>query len=352
MMEGPVKAYVIRQIGPLAGNPAPLSFEERPVPVPGPGEVRLRVLTCGVCHTELDELEGRTPPTRFPRIPGHQVVGIVDAVGSGVPLERLGQRMGVAWIARTCGECSYCRSGRENLCPYFEATGRDLDGGYAEFMTAPASALHAIPPVFDDAHAAPLLCAGAVGFRALRLTGLTNGQSLGLTGFGASGHLTLQLARALLPRTPVFVFARSENARAFARDLGAEWAGDTAEPPPEQLDAIIDTTPAWTPVLHALDALAPGGRLVINAIRKEAADRNVLQQLDYVNHLWREKSIQSVANVTRADVRDCLRTAAAVPVAPTITAYPFREANRALIELGTTESRGARVLTVAGIDGH
>lgn len=341
-----MKAYVLRRIGPITADTPPLSLEERPAPIPGPAEVRLRVLACGVCHTELDEIEGRTPPQRLPRVPGHQVVGLVDAVGPRVPPGEIGKRVGVAWIADSCGACRYCQTGRENLCSDFVATGRDVDGGYSEYMTALASAVVPIPDVFSDTDAAPLLCAGAVGYRALRLAGLANGQALGLTGFGASGHIVLQLARALLPDSPVLVFARNAGGRSLAMRLGAAWAGDTVDEPPIAPDAIIDTTPAWTPVIRALEMLAPGGRLIVNAIRKESADRSALADLDYARHLWHEKGIQSVANVTRADVRDTLRLAARLPVSVTATIYEFTEANRALQDLRQDHALGAKVLRV------
>jgi propanol-preferring alcohol dehydrogenase len=203
---------------------------------------------------------------------------------------------------------------------------------------------HAIPGGIDDVEATPLLCAGAVGFRALTLCNLSNGQTLGLTGFGASGHLVLQMARHLFPDSPIFVFARSAAERVFAAQLGAAWTGDSADSPPSGVDAVIDTTPAWLPVLAALEALAPGGRLVINAIRKEAGDREVLSGLDYDRHLWREKSLSTVANVTRRDVAECLRLATQIPLRPHVTAYTLEDANRALLELKRGEIRGAKVL--------
>ena len=318
-----------------------------PDPTPGPGEILIRVSTCGVCHTELDEIEGRTPPPRLPVIPGHQVVGRVEGLGRGAEGFRAGDRVGVAWIFSACGQCVHCRRGEENLCDRFRATGRDANGGYAERMTAPAAFAHAIPDAFTDAEAAPLLCAGAIGYRSVRLAGLEDGQSLGLTGFGASAHLVLKLVRHRFPRTRVFVFARTEPERAFARELGAAWAGDTAERSPELLRAIIDTTPAWAPIVAALENLERGGRLVVNAIRKEDADKDALLGLDYPGHLWLEKEIKSVANVTRSDVRDFLRLAAGIPLRPEVQEYPLEEANRALIELKAKIIRGAKVLRVA-----
>ena len=342
-----MKAMVLKGIGLLAENPAPLAAEELPAPLPGEGEILLSVTACGVCHTELDEIEGRAPPPAYPVIPGHQAVGRVAALGKGAGRFRIGDRVGVGWIHRACGTCGACRGGNENLCELFCATGRDANGGYAEFMTAPEEFAHPIPGVLSDAEAAPLLCAGAIGCRSLRLAGIRDGEILGLTGFGASAHLVLQMARRLFPRTRIFVFARSESQRAFARDLGAAWTGATEETPPEKLRAVIDTTPAWKPVLEALRHLAPGGRLVINAIRKEETDKAELLRLDYPAHLWLEKEIRSVANVTRRDIRECLELAASIPLRPEVEEYPLSEANRALAELREGRVRGAKVLRIA-----
>jgi propanol-preferring alcohol dehydrogenase len=337
---------LLTAIGPLHDNPAPLEPADWPEPVPGPGEIVIRVSACGVCHTELDEIEGRMPPPRLPIIPGHQVVGRVEALGAGASLFRPGDRIGVAWIFSACGTCRYCRRGEENLCADYRATGRDAHGGYAERMIVPEAFAHAIPDVFTDSAAAPLLCAGAIGYRSLRLTRLENGQSLGLTGFGASAHLVLKLVRHRFPDSRIFVFARGEGERAFARALGATWAGDTAEPAPELLSAIIDTTPAWTPIVAALRNLEPGGRLVVNAIRKEDADKDALRTLDYPVHLWLEKEIKSVANVTRDDVREFLQLAAEIPLAPEVQEFALTEANQALRELRTGSIRGAKVLCI------
>ena len=341
-----MRAMVLRAIRPLKDDPAPLEPADWPDPVPGTGEILIRVNTCGVCHTELDEIEGRTPPPRLPIILGHQVVGRVETLGEGADGFVVGDRVGVAWIFSACGACDDCKQGEENLCDQFRATGRDAPGGYAELMTVPAAFAHPVPDAFTDAEAAPLLCAGAVGFRSLRLTGLVDGQSLGLTGVGASAHLVLKLVRHRFPRTRVFVFARSEAERAFARELGAVWAGDTSEPTPEKLTAVIDTTPAWTPVVAALENLERGGRLVINAIRKEDVDKEALLGLDYPRHLWLEKEVKSVANVTRYDVREFLRLAAEISLKPEIREYPLGEANRALVELKSKDVRGAKVLRV------
>jgi alcohol dehydrogenase, propanol-preferring len=341
-----MRAMVLKALGPVRDAPPPLEPADWPDPTPGDGEALIRVSACGVCHTELDEIEGRTPPPRLPVIPGHQAVGRVEALGQGADGLRVGDRVGVAWIYSACGHCDHCRRGEENLCEQFRATGRDAHGGYAERMVAPAAFAHPIPDAFGDMEAAPLLCAGAIGFRSLRLAGLEDGRRLGLTGFGASAHLVLKLARHRFPNSPVYVFARGEAERAFARELGAAWAGDTAERAPEPLDAIIDTTPAWTPVVAALGNLKPGGRLVINAIRKQDGDKGALLGLDYPAHLWLEKEVKSVANVTRYDVREFLRLAAEVPIRPEVQEYALEESNRALVELKAGVIRGAKVLRV------
>jgi propanol-preferring alcohol dehydrogenase len=341
-----MKAMLIHHIAPLADDPNPLLLSERPIPEPGAGQVRLRVAACAVCHTELDEIEGRTPPPRLPVIPGHQVVGRVEKRGSGAERFQIGARVGVGWIFSACGDCPACRAGNENLCPEFQATGRDADGGYAEFMVVDEQFAAPIPEVFSDVEAAPLLCAGAVGYRALRLANLQDGQHLGLSGFGGSNHQVLQLARHLYPKSRVFVFARSRSEQEFARSLGASWAGDPSEKAPRRLNAIIDTTPVWQPVVEALRNLAPGGRLVINAIRKEDVDKNSLLNLDYAGHLWMEKEIKSVANVTRADISGFLEAAARANIRPETQVYALEEANQALRELKERKIRGAKVLKI------
>lgn len=342
-----MKAMVLNGVSGFAENPEPLVPAEIPTPIPGKGELLIAVTVCGVCHTELDEIEGRTPPPVFPVILGHQVVGRVASVGPDAGRFRPGDRVGVGWIHWACGSCDACRFGNENLCPQFRATGRDVHGGYAEFMTVPSAFAHPIPGVFSDEEAAPLLCAGAIGYRSLRLTGLSDGRNLGLTGFGASGHLVLMTVRRLLPHTKIFVFARNAREREFARGLGAVWAGATEETPPEKLHAIIDTTPAWKPVVEALRHLLPGGRLVINAIRKEEKDKAELLRLDYPEHLWMEKEIKSVANVARRDIAEFLELAAEIPIRPEVEGYPLTEANRALGELKAGKIRGAKVIRIS-----
>jgi propanol-preferring alcohol dehydrogenase len=339
-----MKAMVMNRIVQLSEGVEPLELWDLPEPEPGKREILIKVSACGVCHTELDEIEGRTPPPRLPVVLGHQVVGRVEAVGEEARAFQPGERVGVAWIFSSCGFCSMCRDDCENLCPRFEATGRDANGGYAELMTVGEGFAFSIPEGFSDSEAAPLLCAGAIGFRSLRLTGLKNGQRLGLTGFGASAHLVLKMVAHRYSDVEVFVFARSEKERRFARELGAVWAGDTAEKSPEKLDSIIDTTPVWRPIVEGMKNLTPGGRLVINAIRKENIDKDQLMHIDYPTHLWMEKEIKSVANVSRSDVRNFLQLASDIPIKPEYQEYSLQEANKALLELKARKIRGAKVL--------
>ena len=342
-----MKAMVLRRLCQIEEDPEPLALEHLPVPTPGRNEVLVRVAVCGVCHTELDEIEGRTPPPELPIILGHQAVGRVEALGPESSRFSIGDRVGVAWIFSSCGSCRYCCEGNENLCSDFRATGRDANGGYAEYMTVPQNFAFKIPDRFADSEAAPLLCAGAIGYRSLRLTGIENGQPLGLTGFGASAHLVLKMAQHRYPKSPVFVFARSEKEQEFARELGAAWAGVTEDTSPKRLAAIIDTTPVWKPIVEAMRNLEPEGRLVINAIRKEETDKEYLLQLDYPNHLWWEKEIKSVANVARRDVSEFLRLADEMGIEPEVQEFPLEQANTALVELKTRKIRGAKVLRIA-----
>ncbi len=335
-----MRAMSLERISSLTDNPEPLKLVELPQPVPAEHEILIRVSACGVCHTELDEIEGRTPPPRLPVIPGHEVIGYVEEAGSAAKRHKTGDRVGVGWIYRSSGEDD------ENLSPEFRATGRDANGGYAEYMTVHERYAYPIPEVFSDTEAAPLLCAGGVGYRSLMLTGIGDGDPLGLTGFGGSGHLVLQLAKHIYPESDICVFARSARERDFALELGASWAGDTEDQPPAPLQSIIDTTPAWRPVLAALGNLRPGGRLVINAIRKEGGDRDLLADLNYENQLWMEKEIKSVANVTARDIDRFLRVAAEIPVQPEVQTFALEEANAALRDLKAGHLRGANVLTI------
>ncbi len=341
-----MKAMVLKNLCDLGINKEPLKLQDIPKPFPNEGEILVKVSTCGVCHTELDEIEGRTPPSRFPMVLGHQVVGRVEKTGKDASRFTIGDRIGIAWIYSSCGTCDYCLSGKENLCESFKATGRDANGGYAEYMTIPEDFAFKIPDAFSDMEAAPLLCAGAIGYRSLKLTGLINGQNLGLTGFGASAHLVLKMAQYKYPDSKIYVFARSEKEREFALELGAFWAGDTEDKPPEKLNCIIDTTPVWKPVVEALKNLKSGGRLVINAIRKEDHDKDYLLKLKYPSHLWLEKEIKSVANVERSDVSEFLDLAAQIGIKPEYQEFRLEEANKALLELKNRKIKGAKVLKI------
>ncbi len=342
-----MKAMILESVTSVEQNSNPLVSSNVPDPVTGDDEILIQVSTCGVCHTELDEIEGRTPPLRFPVIPGHQVIGTVKETGKKVRRLKKGDRVGVAWIFSSCGKCSYCLSGLENLCPDFKATGRDANGGYAEYMTVAESFAYKIPDIFTDSQAAPLLCAGAVGYRSVKLASIRNGHNVGLSGFGAAGHLTLKVIRHKYPDSKIYVFARSKTERAFALEIGAAWAGDIDDEVPVQMDSIIDTTPVWKPVVVSMKNLKPGGRLVINAIRKESIDREYLKNIDYSSHLWMEKEIKSVANVTRADVTEFLEIASRIPIIPEFQEYKLQDANKALIELKNRKIRGAKVLKIS-----
>lgn len=342
-----MKAMVLRGTYDLLNNDTPLELLEIPTPKPAEGEVLIRILACGVCHTDMDEAEGRVVPPSLPIVPGHQVVGVVEEHGSGVRSFDAGDMVGIAWIGGACGKCSYCSSGRENLCHDFIATGRDRNGGFAEFMVADADFVHLIPEGMDAVKTAPLLCAGAIGYRCVRLSGITDGDAVGLMGFGASAHLVIQLLRHSYPLCEVFVFARGERERLFAMELGASWSGGIEERSPRQLSAIIDTTPAWKPILRSLENLVPGGKLVVNAISKESSDINSLLGLNYQSHLWLEKEIKSAANVTREDVAGFLSVASTLGIEAEVTEYGLEEANAALLEMKSGGGRGARVLRIA-----
>ena len=335
-----MRALVLKNIVSLDEVESPLELVDLSVPQPHRGEVLVRVAACGVCHTELDEIEGRTAPPRLPVVLRHEVVGRVEQLGDGIKRLKEGDRVGVGWIHSSNGAAD------ENLSPEFRATGRDVNGGYAEYITVPEQYAYPIPDQFTDVQAAPLLCAGAIGYRALKLANVKDGDRLGLTGFGGSAHLVLQLARFLYPKSQVYVFARDQAVREFAINLGAHWSGDTAERASQPLHAIIDTTPAWKPVVEALSNLRPGGRLVINAIRKEDRDKEYLLNLSYHEHLWMEREIKTVANITHHDIREFLPIAAEIPIRPEVKTYRLEEANQALLDLRRGQIKGAKVLIV------
>jgi propanol-preferring alcohol dehydrogenase len=317
---------------------SPLILRDVATPLPKPGEVRVRVHVCGLCHTDLHTVEGDLAPHKRPVIPGHQIVGVVDARGSNVTTYREGDRVGIAWLHSTDGSCEYCGRGLENLCLNGRFTGYDVDGGYAEYSIVPAEFCYPIPDVFSDEHAAPLLCAGIIGYRSYRLAGIRPGENLGLYGFGASAHLVIQLARH--QKCNVFVFTRSEAHRAHARELGAVWTGRAEDTPPEPLHAAIIFAPAGILVRESLRVLRKGGTLALAGITMSQ-----IPALDY-ELLYHEKIVRSVANATRQDGREFLQLAAEVPLRTEIEVCDLADANQALQKLKKSEIRGAGVLRV------
>jgi len=338
-----MKAMVLNKISSVEGKP--FELVDLPDPIPGPGQIRVKVSACGVCHTELDEIEGRVPPSRFPMILGHEIVGRVEELGSGATKFKQGDRVGIAWINWACGQCPFCLSGEENLCDNAKWTGKDVDGGYAQYTVVSEDFAYPIPERFTNLQAAPLLCAGAIGYRALKLSRMDDGRVLGLYGFGASAHIVIQIAKHRYPNARVFVFTRpnQEEHQDLARKLGADWVGATGDTPPEKLNCAIDFTPVGVPVREALRNLEKGGRVVINAIRKITP----IPELDYAKYLWHEKEMKSVANITRMDVQEFLPLAAEIPIVPEVREFSLEEANEALIVLKQGKIRGAGVLDIS-----
>ena len=332
-----MKAMVLKESMPVEKEP--LRMMDLPDPVPGPKEILVKVSVCGVCHTELDEIEGRVQPT-LPIILGHEIVGRVEGLGTEVRKFNPGDRVGIAWINSACGKCHFCREGNENLCPEFRGTGCHANGGYARYTVVSEDFAYSIPEKFSDSGAAPLLCAGAIGYRDLRLSGIKPGQTLGLFGFGASAHIVLQVAAYW--GCELFVFTRSEEHQTLAKRLGAAWAGGPTDKPPKALHAAIDFTPVGETVRNALGVLEKGGRLVIAVIRK----RDPVPPLEYARFLWDEKEIKSVANITRKDALDFLPLAAQIPIVPEVQEFPLEEANKVLLLLKQGRIQGAGVLRI------
>ena len=316
----------------------PLRLVERPRPEPGEGEVLIRVEACGVCHTDLHIAEGELPPHRSEVIPGHQAVGAVAGVGPGVSDLPAGARVGVAWLHRACGVCAFCRRGLENLCVAASFTGYDVDGGFAEYLTAPAAFIYPIPEAFTAAEAAPLLCAGIIGYRSLRLSDVGPGERLGLFGFGASAHLALQVARHW--GCEVYVFTRGASHRMLAGALGAAWVGGMEDTPPEMVDAGIVFAPSGRVVVEALRHLRPGGTLAVNAVHLDG-----IPAFDYAR-LYGERALRSVTNATRDDGRALLDLAARIPIRPQVERWALDEANDVLQRMKRGEVQGAAVLAV------
>ncbi len=331
-------AWRVRSPAPI--DDGPLELVERPSPEPGPGQVRLRVALCGVCRTDLHVVEGDLPVHRPHVTPGHEVVGRVDSLGPGAARFAVGDRVGVAWLATTCGRCRFCRRGAENLCPFATFTGWDLDGGYAEETLVDERYAYRLPEALSDEDAAPLLCAGIIGYRALRLTELPHGGRLGIYGFGASGHLTAQIA--LAEGAEVFVATRAPDARRLASDLGATWVGGAADMPPAPLDGAILFAPVGDLVPAALAALDRGGVLAVAGIYLTDVPRLV-----YENDLFYERVLRSVTANTRADGEELLRLAPRLGVRPTTTPYRLEQADVALADLAHDQVHGAAVLRIS-----
>lgn len=332
-----MRAMLLHQPAPI--DEAPLFAADVDVPQPGPGQVRLKVQTCGVCHTDLHIVEGDLALPRLPTIPGHQIVGRVDAVGAGATRYQVGDRLGIPWLYHTCGHCRFCLAGKENLCENIRFTGLHVNGGFAEYTLVGESFTYPIPDIFSDVEAAPLLCAGIVGYRSLRLSRVQPGQRLGLYGFGASAHLMIQVARYW--NCEVFVFTRSEHHRKLARALGAAWAGGAEDDPGALMDSSIIFAPAGDLVPAALRMLDKGGVLALGGIHMSP-----IPEMPY-DLLWHERTIQSVANSTRQDAIDFLRIAAEVPLKTEVELFPLEQANEVLLRLKRSKINGAAVLQVS-----
>jgi len=336
-----MKALILTKPAPVEERP--LKMVELPTPAPGDDEILIKVKVCGACHTDLDEVEGRLAIRNFPVVPGHQVVGVVVDKGPNVTKFEAGDRVGVTWLYWVCGDCDFCKNGAENLCENAKWTGKDANGGYAEFMVISENFAYPLPANLSDANAAPLLCAGVIGYRTLRLAQITDGQTIGLYGFGACAHIVIQIIKHSYPNCPVFVFTKTEKHAELARSLGAVWTGRSGDEPPAKLNRAMDFTPVGKCVADALLALDRGGRLIINAIAKETP----VGPLDYARYLWLEKEIKSVANVTRADAEEFLPLAAEIPIVPTIEEFPLAQANDVLFSIKHSKLRAAAVLKIS-----
>lgn len=336
-----MRAMVLKEYNKIENKP--LSLEELPIPTPKDREILIEISVCGICRTELDEAEGRLP-TKLPIVPGHQIVGKIKELGSSATKYEIGDRVGVAWIYSTCGLCNYCKSGLENLCNNFIGTGCNVDGGYAEYIVVNEDFVYPIPKVFSDLEAAPLLCAGAIGYRALKLCRMKDGDTIALYGFGSSAHIVFQLIRFIFPNSKIFVFTKRKGDRAseLAFRMGADWVGETGESPPMKFNCAIDTAPVGISILEALRNLKRGGRLIINLIRKETP----INGLDYVTHLWGEKEIKTVTNITRSDIHEFLEIASRIPIKPEIVRFRLEEANEALLMLKYGKYTGSGVLVI------
>lgn len=333
-----MKALTLTEPAPIENKP--LLLTDLPIPEPGDNEILIKVSLCGACHTDLDEAEGRLAITKSPIVPGHQVVGTVADKGKNVTRHNKSDRVGVTWLYWSCGKCALCKSGQENLCREAKWTGKDANGGYAEYMVIEQDFAYPLPDSFTDSQAAPLLCAGVVGYRALRLADITDGQIVGLFGFGACAHIIIQVIKHKFPNSPVYVFTKTEHHANLAKKLGADWTGRSGAQPPALLNKAMDFTPVGECVRDALAVLDAGGRLVINAIRKETP----IPAMDYAEYFWLEREIKSVANVTKADAEEFLPIAAEIPIAPTVEEFPLEDANEVLIKIKHSQLKAAAVL--------
>ena len=331
-----MRAMVLHEQKPI--EEAPLVLEDVPIPAPGPGQVLIRVHACGVCHTDLHIVEGDLPLHKRPIIVGHQIVGTVEKVGEGVTAPTVGTRVGVPWVHKTCGECDFCRAGKENLCTNPLFTGWDVDGGFAEYTVAPADFVFPLPEGVEDMHVAPLLCAGIVGYRTLKLSEVQPGQRLGIYGFGASAHIVIQVARYW--GCEVYVFTRSEAHKRHARELGAAWVGEAQDTPPHKIHAAVIYAPAGWIVKEALRVLERGGTISIGGIYMTP-----IPELPYDLLYW-ERTVRSTANATREDARELLDLAATIPIHTDVQVFPLEEANEALRRLKHSELKGSAVLVL------
>ena len=332
-----MKAMVLKEARPV--EESPLEMMEVPAPTPGPEEIRIRIRACGVCHTDLHEVEGDLPLPKLPLIPGHEIAGVVEGVGSEVVRFQVGDRVGVPWLYSTCGKCDFCRRGLENLCENARFTGYHVDGGYAQYVVVPEAFAYRLPQGFSDVEATPLLCGGVIGYRALKLSEVRPGERLGLYGFGSSAHMVIQIARHW--GCEVYVFTRSEEHRQHALELGAAWGGGAKDTPPHKLDSSIIFAPAGWIVPEALRVLRKGGTLALAGIHMTP-----IPEMDYDTLLYHERTVRSVANSTRQDVVELLRLAETMQIRTDVQVFPLEEANHVLQLLKRAEIRGTAVLKI------
>jgi alcohol dehydrogenase, propanol-preferring len=332
-----MKAMLLEQIAPIDNSP--LKLVDLPMPEPKQGEIRIKVRCCAICRTDLHVIEGDLPKQKLPIVPGHQIVGTVDGLGPGCSKYKAGQRVGAAWLRYTCGKCEFCKAGKENLCESARFTGYHANGGYAEYTLAPEAYCYGIPPGFSDVEAAPLLCAGIIGYRSLKRCHLPSGGKLGIYGFGSSAHVVMQIAKHR--GCAVYVVTRGEKHRQLARQMGAAWVGEDARQMPVKVDSAIIFAPSGDLVPTALESLQKGGTLSLAGIYMTP-----IPALDYQRHVFYERDIHSVTCNTRADGRELLAEAAAIPIRPHTTVYPLADANRALIDLKQDRISGTGVLSI------